>query len=65
MLLLLSLLVGQAEKASRVNSYVFVAKDQLGLPTGSTEVACGPLSLFQFYQFEIHNRKKAGSKTIK
>jgi len=41
----LSLLVGQTEKASRPNSYVFFAKGQLGLPTGSTGVACGPLDL--------------------
>ena len=38
---------------------------QLGRPTGSTRVASGPLNLFQFYQFEIHDRKKACSRCFK
>ena len=57
---MLSLLVGQAEKASRLNSYVFVAKDQLGRPTGSTGVACGPL-----YLISMTEKKHALAITLK
>ena len=61
---MLSLLDGQADFLQGKPKSLVSRTLQLARPTGSTGVACGPLNLFQFYQFEIYDQKKACSTTF-